>query len=176
MEIKMQTLQSYAVQHQKLVCPSLPCAIALKMQTASAEQFSSQEHKTVPVKDSSWPQEVCTCLGVSVILPSGHCYKYQCVTIWPVWFDKCLEKSLPGFLVALHDSSATSSWCCGLGSCTQPLSRVIMYFPWSRNAMEKKILQKTIPAWCTGWMNHCDRLTMSLLCKVKCNVWEQRPR
>lgn len=44
-----------------------------------------------------------TSLHAGATPPSGHCYKYRCVTIWPVCLDKCLEKSLSGFLLSVHD-------------------------------------------------------------------------
>lgn len=163
---KLLILQPYAVQHQKLVSLLLSCTVAQKPQTAPDEQLSGQQHTAV--------RAVCTHHHASATPPSGHCYKYQCVTIWPVWLDKCLEKSLSGFLVALHDCVSQALDAVGLSPGHNHFDVSSCTFR-EAEMPRKKILQKKIPAWCTGWVNHCDRLTMLLLCKVECNVWEQRP-
>lgn len=118
-----------------------------------------------------------TSLHAGATPPSGHCYKYRCVTIWPVCLDKCLEKSLSGFLLSVHDCVSRALdlvgalWRVGVVLSVEAAMAIIK----KKKKDRKKFFKRKIPAWCTGWVNHGDRLAMLLLRKVKCNVWEQRP-
>lgn len=78
------TQQALGLPQPRIRSQSAPCwLVAQKPQTAPAERLSSSKQESVAAIDSI----MHTCPRISH-RPSGHCYKYQCVTIRAVCFDK----------------------------------------------------------------------------------------
>lgn len=118
------TQQALGLPQSRIRSQSAPCwLVAQKPQTALAEQLSSSKQESVAVTDSI----MHTCPRISH-RPSGHCYKYQCVTLRPVCFDK-----EAGFTWSV----VTRSSCCShewLKTVALMRRRVSLNEAWSGNA------------------------------------------
>lgn len=98
------------------------------------------------------PDSCNTRRRASVTPPSGHRYKYVYYC-----FDQSgrmnVGRKSPFRLIglALHDSCAGSSCRRGRGSRTRLRWRVVMWFLWSRNSLDKDMLRRKIPTLMRWW-------------------------
>ena len=113
-----------------------------------------------------------TRLYSSATPPSGHWYIYFDQSGWiNVWRNPSQADLGDSTWLMCHELSA--SWARIPNTTTVTCHRLLLN---EAEMPQEQIFKRKIPVWRTGWMNPSDRLTMSLLHKVKCNVWEQRPR